>query len=237
MTETLIRLAMPVAAVAVTALAVRMLWRRVPGAARPAILLLAAFGTLHGAFKSIRQVATADEGVELVRAEVGVTNGLAMVVAAATNGIPAPAWYRRTETNDWTQLSAGSGWTAQTNALDGGAVEVAWTNPDTNAVPESAKMWHFGGNPPPVHVVVEGGVTLLAAAFDSRRVTLRYAVDMAVDISGQGVRVSVQCSANGRDWTEAAAVDEVTHLPTTVVVAGFVLDRTSYWRIRLEVPR
>lgn len=225
------------AAVTLTPLVAWMLIRRLPRGAKVMVLALAAVCTATGAFKSLRSVSSSDDGVTLVRAECGATNGMTMVVASATGGIPAPAWYRLSETNEWTDLVSGGGWSASTNDLGGGVTEVAWTHPGTNAVPQDAKMWHFGANPPPVEISVEGGVTLLSAAFDSRRVTLSFAVDAAVDISRPGTRVAVQSSADGRTWTDRAEVAAVTYMPTTVVVGGFYLDRLTYWRVRLEVPQ
>lgn len=224
------------AAATLTPLVAWMLIRRLPRGAKVMVLALAAVCTATGAFKSLRSVSSSDVDVTLVRVEKGVTNGMSMVVAAASCGIPAPAWYRLAETNEWTDLMSGGGWTVTTNDL-GGVTECAWTHPGTNAVPQDAKMWHFGSNPPPVEISAEGGVTLLSAAFDSRRVTISFVVDSAVDISRPGTRIAVQSSADGRTWTDRTEVTAVSYMPTTVVIGGFYLDQLTYWRVRLEVPQ
>lgn len=189
-------------------------------------------------FASVLTKSSADEGTTLVEVMAGETNGYSCVIAKATGLDPAPMWYRMAASNDWVNAT-NDGWTATSVERVGNFYTREWRNADTNEAVTGWTMWYFGENPPPVEVIVTGGVNLLGAMFSGQCVRFTWQVDEDVPLK-PGSRLVVQNMDHADSlpmWDEVVADESPTTNVTETVVYGFYLDRKTSWRLRLEVPQ
>jgi len=189
-------------------------------------------------FGSILTKSSADEGTTLVEVMAGETNGYSCVIAKATGLDPAPMWYRMAASNEWVNAT-NDGWTATSVERIGNFYTREWRNADTNDAVTGWTMWYFGENPPPVEVIVTGGVNLLGAVFSGQFVRFTWRVDEDVPLK-PGSRLVVQNMDHADSlpmWNEIVADESPTTNVTETVVYGFYLDRKTSWRLRLEVPQ
>lgn len=189
-------------------------------------------------FGSILTKSSADEGTTLVEVMAGETNGYSCVIAKATGLDPAPMWYRMAASNEWVNAT-NDGWTATSVERIGNFYTREWRNADTNEAVTGWTMWYFGENPPPVEVIVTGGVNLLGAVFSGQFVRFTWQVDEDVPLK-PGSRLVIQNMEHTDSlpmWDEVVADESPTTNVTETVVYGFYLDRKTSWRLRLEVPQ
>ena len=179
-----------------------------------------------------------DDGVTLMSAECGTTNGYSFVEVIATGGDPYPMWYREASSNDWT-LATDDGWQAHLYDHSGAVHTREWRNPDTNATVTAHAMWYFGTTPPAVEIMAAGGVEVLSAAFTGHFV--RFTWHIHADISlPEGSTVTLQNNFLDDSlpmWNDVPVDLTPDHATNVTTVTGFFLDRKTAWRFRLEVPR
>lgn len=193
--------------------------------------------TVYAGYKNITTKAAADEGISLVSVMAGPTNGVSRVDVVATGGSPEPMWYRNTKDQMWIKGTE-DGWTLDYADSDGTEFRFGWTHPSTNDSVTAYNMWYFGENPPAVEVVEEGGVTIVGFAVCGNWIKITWKIDDEVEIP-EGSKISVEYANvlgdNIEAWVTLNTLMNPTHNPTMFTYEGFHLDRTTKWRVRLEV--
>lgn len=202
-----------------------------------ACVIAAIIATIHGGTKNILARFSADEGITVTSAEfTRATNDVeqTLLVYSYTGGTPtSPLWVRQTVSNEWEHL--GAEWQVDSRATVNGTnvVSLYVAPPASNYFPFA--MYWVGDNPPPVEIEESGGVEILAFRMTSRFVEMTYAVDGAV-LHGKVGTVRVERSERDNVWIEDYATNHTSTVTNTLTGSGFFVDRTTKWRVRMEVP-
>lgn len=212
-------------------------YRRMSAAGKAVTLLGVATMTAYAGYKNITTKSAADEGITLVSVMAGATNDVSRVDVVATGGGPEPMWYRNTKDQTWIK-GTDDGWTRDYAEFNGTEFRVGWTHPSTNDSVTAYNMWYFGDNPPAVEVIEEGGVTIVGFAVCGNWIKITWKIDDGIELP-TGSTVSVEYANvlgdNVEAWVTLHTVTNPSHLPTMFTYEGFHLDRTTKWRVRLEV--
>ena len=198
---------------------------------------VAVVAIIHGGAKNIVNRFSSDEGITVTAAEINVatndTDATTLVYAyAGTNDVALPLYVRQSVSNEWEHL--GAEWNLDGRTYADGTNTVVWSvqPPASNIVP--FVMYYVGDNPPPVEIEESGGVEIVAFTMSSKSVSITYAVDGAMLRGGVGV-VSIERSERANVWENFYTTNHVATATNTVTGAGFWIDRTTRWRVRMEV--
>lgn len=209
-------------------------WRKTGSSARHVLLVGTCCVIGYAGSKSIASKSASDDDVVLTGVELSVTNGVAVLTASSTGAAPQPCWFRESATNAWT-LATDDGWelVSSTSSTPPGSYTNVWERADTNGCDHAA--WYFGDNPPAVEIEVSGGVEIVGLSASGRAIGLTWNVESNVVLSA-GAQVVVECREDGAAWTEKFR-HSASNGVGRVDFRGFHLDRTTRWRVKLEVPK
>lgn len=193
--------------------------------------------TFKGATKNIVNRFSSDEGITVTAAEINVatndTDATTLVYSyAGTNDVALPLYVRQSVSNEWEHLDAAWNLDGRTYANGTNTVTYYVQPPASNVVPFA--MYYVGDNPPPVEIEESGGVEILAFVMSSRAVEITYAVDGAMLRGSVGV-VNVEMAERAAPWETMYTTNHVASVTNTIRGAGFFIDRTTRWRVRMEV--
>lgn len=194
--------------------------------------------TLFATYKNILSKSASDDDITLVSVYAGPTNGVSRVDVVSTGGGPSPMWYRNAKDETWIK-GVDNGWTLDYAEFDGTAFRVGWVHSSTNDEVTAYNMWYFGDHPPAVEIVEQGGLHITGFAVCGNYIQITWKIDADVELP-EGSEVSIECVNDIGDgieaWVTAWTDNAPTHMPTSWRHEGFHLDRTTKWRVRLEVP-
>ena len=200
---------------------------------------VAAVAIIHGGAKNIVNRFSSDEGITVTAAEINVatndTDATTLVYSyAGTNDVALPLYVRQSVSNEWEHL--GAEWNLDGRAYANGTNTVTYhvQPPASNVVPFA--MYYVGDNPPPVKIEESGGVEILAFVMSSKAVEITYAVDGAMLRGGVGV-VNVEMAERAAPWETMYTTNHAASVTNTIRGAGFFIDRTTRWRVRMEVSQ
>lgn len=210
------------------------------------IALLVMF-TLYGGSKSVADRFAADDGLEIVRAELFVaTNGVDFsVLDVAWTGPDAPQnlWARDRVSSAWRRFPGdGDGW----NVLDyryyiDGTNYVAWLmDPPAATNATVPAMLYLGDDLPPIEILAGDGISILTFGATSHRVTLSYGINP--DALGMILNHAVvEVAGPDNAWREMYRATVMPQAPESltndVTCTGFWVGKTTRWRVRLEVTQ
>ena len=204
-----------------------------------AIVAVAVVAILYGGAKNILSRFSSDAGIVVVSATMNVaTNDLdatTLVYAyTGTNDVLLPVHVRQSVSNEWEEL--GEEWVFDGRVYDGVTNVVAWhvAASASNVVPHV--MYYVGFDPPAVEIEESGGVEILSFGMTSKAVTITYAVDGSV-LRGRVGTLHVETSPGDNVWLDHYTTNHVATVTNTIVGTGFFVDRTTRWRVRMEVPQ
>lgn len=204
-----------------------------------ACVAVAVVAIIHGGTKNILARFSADEGITVTSAEFAkATNDVdSTYLTYSYTGPDAslPLWVRQSVSNEWAHL--GAEWLYDDRIYANGTNTVFWfvNQPDaTNVVPYA--MYWIGDNPPPVEIEESGGVEIITFAMSSSGVSIIYAVDGTVLRGGVGA-VSIERSERANVWETMYTTNHVGTVTNHVTGTGFFVDRTTRWRVRMEVEQ
>lgn len=224
------------------------------------LALLVAGAVMYGGSKSITSRTTHDDDLPLasadhwagesitnlpqsVREYYGLTTNSTAYVFGFTNSAPSAAegwlvdrgaFWRDSDRDQWSSVTSPDypGVSVFITSWEGagGTNYAAVLYGSTNVAAKA--MYHVGSDLPPVHVEVEGGVTLDSFAMTSRKATITYTVDAsALTAPGQ---VLIERMWTGGEWQTVRAVAAVAGQHVEEFPGFFVMKR-SMWRVRLLV--
>ena len=202
-----------------------------------AVAIVAVVATFKGGAKFIVNRFSSDEGITVTAAEINVatndTDATTLVYSyVGTNDVAMPLYVRQSVSNEWEHL--GAEWNFGGRTYADGTNTVVWSvnPPASNIVP--FVMYYVGDNPPPVEIEESGGVDIVGFGMSSKHVSITYVVDGGVLRGGVGV-VSIERSEHANVWENCYTTNHVATATNTVTGAGFWIDRTTRWRVRMEV--
>lgn len=210
-------------------------WWRKTGRVARCVLLAGACCLVHYAgSKSVMSKSASDDGIVLTGVKLDVTNGVAVLTATSTGAAPQPCWFRESATNAWT-LATDDGWELVSAASSNppGSYTNVWERADTNGCDHAA--WYFGDNPPAVEIEASGGVEIVEFLVSGRAIGLTWNVESDVVLSA-GSQIVVESREENAPWTEKSRHSASNGLGR-IEFRGFHLDRTTRWRVKLEVPK
>lgn len=209
-------------------------WRRTDRVARNFLLIgtMLFIGYAGSKSVSIANKSASDDGITLTSATLEVTNDVARLVVGSTGGAPQPAWFREAVTNAWT-LATDDGWVLVSSvAYDPpGVYTNTWERADTNGYDHAS--WYFGENPPPIEIVVTGGIEITGLAASGRSLTIYWSVTTDITLNA-GSEVIVESQGSDHIWVQQHS-ETAQHGDRSVTFQGFWLDRKTLWRVRLVV--
>lgn len=211
-------------------------WRKTDRVARNFLLVgtMLFIGYAGSKSVSIANKSASDDGITLTSATLEVTNDVARLVVGSTGGAPQPAWFREAVTNAWT-LATDDGWVLVSSvAYDPpGVYTNTWERADTNGYDHAS--WYFGENPPPIEIVVTGGIEITGLAASGRSLTIYWSVTTDITLNA-GSEVIVESQGSDHIWVQQHS-ETAQHGDRSVTFQGFWLDRKTLWRVRLVVPQ
>lgn len=192
---------------------------------------------IFAAYKNIISKSAADEGIALVSVWAGPTNGVSRVDVVATGGNPEPMWYRNSTDETWIK-GVEDGWTLEYAESDGTTYAIGWVHASAEDEVTAYNMWYFGENPPAIEIVEQGGVTIEGFAVCGRYIRISWRIDEEVELA-DGAVVTVECATDIGDgvevWQTVFKDAAPVHTPMSWQCDGFHLDKTTKWRVKLEV--
>ena len=211
-------------------------WRKTDRVARNFLLIGTMLFIWYAGSKSvsIANKSASDDGITLTSVTLEVTNDVARLVVGSTGGAPQPAWFREAVTNAWT-LATDDGWVLVSSvAYDPpGVYTNTWERADTNGYDHAS--WYFGENPPPIEIVVTGGIEITGLAASGRSLTIYWSVTTDITLNA-GSEVIVESQGSDHIWVQQHS-ETAQHGDRSVTFQGFWLDRKTLWRVRLVVPQ
>lgn len=204
-----------------------------------AVALVAIWAVIHGGTKNILARFSADEGVTVTAAEfTKATNDVdCTYLTYSYTGTDAalPLWVRQSVSNEWAHL--GAEWYYDDRIYANGTNTVCWfVNPPdaTNVVPYA--MYWIGDNPPPVEIEESGGVEIVNFFMSAQGVMITYAVDGSV-LHGKVGALGIEMSQTNNVWNTVHATNVTETVTNTFTRSGFFVDKTTRWRVRMEVEQ
>jgi len=223
------------------------------------VTLSVCMAVMYGGSKNIMSKTGHDPEIGLVAAEYAhggsVTNlvpdtliddfghgtNIAAYAFSVTNAVFTPSelaqkiWWREDNRNAWTNfantaaLPSGvemdSGWT-----INGATTTVYYVFGPTNSWEH--KQIYVGDDLPPVYIETEGGITFDSLVMTSSKATITYTVE-AEALTGPG-QVIFERMFRGGHWESVMTV-EAEAGQHVMIIPGFMVDRRSMWRLRLQV--
>lgn len=194
--------------------------------------------TIYGGSKNILARFSADEGITVTSAEfTRATNDVeqTLLTYSYTGGTPtSPLWVRQTVSNEWEHL--GAEWQVDSRATVNGTnvVSLYVSPPASNYFPFA--MYWVGDNPPPVEIEESGGVEIVSFNMSAQGVAITYAVDGSV-LHGKVGALAVETSQGNGPWAVVHETNVAETVTNTFTQSGFFVDRTTRWRVRMEVEK
>lgn len=201
-------------------------------------VIAAIIATIHGGAKNIFNRFSADEGITVTSAEfTRATNDVesAYIAYSYVGGSEeSPLWVRQSVSNEWDGITT-QGWFPEERGSLNGTNYVLLIHPPvaSNALPFA--MYWIGNNPPPVEIEESGGVEIVNFFMSAQGVMITYAVDGSV-LHGKVGTVRVERSEKDNVWIEEYVTNHTATVTNTLTGSGFFVDRTTRWRVRMEVP-
>lgn len=169
-------------------------------------------------------------GTNIVAYSFSATN-----ILMTASELAGKIWYREDNTEQWKNFADTSSFPAglqkdQAWDVNGPTTTVYYVFGPTNSWEH--KQIYVGDDLPPVYIETEGGIVFDSLVMTSRKATIKYTVE-AEKLTGPGV-VIFERMWKGGNWEQIRVVEAVAgqHEET---FPGFMVDRRSMWRLRLQV--
>lgn len=169
-------------------------------------------------------------GTNIVAYSFSATN-----ILMTASELASKIWYREDNTEQWKNFADTSSFPAglqkdQTWDLNGPTTTVYYVFGPTNSWEH--KQIYVGDDLPPVYIETEGGIVFDSLVMTSSKATITYTVE-AEALTGPGV-VVFERMWKGGNWESIRTVEAVAG-QHVAVFPGFLVDRRSMWRLRLQV--
>lgn len=229
------------------------------------VLVFVPLFTYIGGSKSIMNITSHDDGIDLVAAEASsgasVTNQIPQSIIEdfghGTNitaysfsvinmqmtpeQLSEKVWYRDSNKEQWTQMSDSSALpdgisVSHYTEVNSPTTTVHFIIGPTNSFKKA--MIHVGDELPPVYIEIEGGVTFDSLTTTSKKMTVTYSVDQSV-LTGRGVVLIEYQELNSYgNWSgewTTLRQIEASAGTHTEELVGFFVRKRRRYRIRLQV--